>query len=196
MSRIAVPWGDEPVRVILADPGWQLADKLPGKHRGAAKNYRVLPLHEIMRFPLPTLDRDAILFLWRLSSMPQEALDVVRAWGFAPKSEIIWEKLTKTGKPWMGMGRYVRAAHETCLIATRGRFKVDSRSIRSRFSAKVPCDLDGRYTHSAKPAQFYAIVEELAKRGPYCELFARQRRGGWLSYGDELPPEGEPRAQP
>ena len=81
-----------PYVCITADPPWKMGDKLPGKKRGAAKNYRVLTVSEIMRFPLPPIADDAILFLWRLSAMPQEALDVVKAWGFVPKSEIVWEK--------------------------------------------------------------------------------------------------------
>jgi N6-adenosine-specific RNA methylase IME4 len=52
------------------------------------------------------------------------------------------------------MGRTVRGEHEVCLIGTRGRPFVRSRSVRSTFTARV-----GR--HSEKPAEFYAIVESL-----------------------------------
>jgi len=125
--------------------------------------------------------------LWRLSSMPQDALDVVKAWGFVPKSEIVWEKLTKTGKPWFGMGRFVRASHETCIVATRGRFKVASKSVRSRFSARGPVGPDGKYLHSAKPTEFFALVEQLVGDAQKIEMFARKRRPGWCARGNELP---------
>lgn len=92
----------EPFRVVIADPPWKLGDSLPGKTRGAAKQYHCLSLSEIMRFPLPPIADKEILFLWRLSAMPQEALDVIKVWGFRYKSEIVWEKLTKTEKPHMG----------------------------------------------------------------------------------------------
>ena len=177
--------GGEPYTCIVADPPWKLSDKLPGKKRGAARNYRCLTVSEIMRFPLPAIADDAILFLWRLSSMPQEALDVVKAWGFVPKSEIVWEKLTKAGNPWFGMGRYVRAAHETCIVATRGRFKVSSKSVRSRFAAMVPVGPGGKHIHSAKPEEFFALVDQLAT-GQKIEMFARRRRPGWCARGDEL----------
>lgn len=77
-----------------------------------------------------------------------------------------------------GMGRYVRMSHEVCLIATRGKVAVKSRSIRSRFRAPV-----GR--HSEKPGEFYDLVEQLVP-GPYYELFARAPRAGWVCLGDEL----------
>ena len=172
--------------VITADPPWRFRDSLPGKTRGASKQYKCMSVENIMRFPLPPIADDAMLLLWRVSSMVEEAYRVVRAWGFFPKSEIVWEKLTKNGLPYFGMGRYVRASHETCIVATRGRFKVQSKSVRSRFSARVPVDKNGKYIHSAKPHEFFAIVERLAE-GPYCEMFARARRLGWTTLGDKVP---------
>jgi len=166
-------------RVLCADPPWSFGDKLPGKSRGAAKNYRVLSLADICAFPLPPLADDCYLFLWRVASQVEEAYRVVRAWGFVPKSEIVWEKLTAKGKPWFGMGRTVRASHETAIIATRGKPKPLCHSVRSRFAAVAQ-----KRKHSAKPEAFYDLVERLAA-GPYVELFARRQRAGWTCLGDQ-----------
>lgn len=166
-------------RVLCADPPWSFGDKLPGASRGAEKNYRVLTLDEIKRFELPPIADDAYLFMWRVSSQVEEAYEVVRAWGFVPKSEIVWEKLTASGKPWFGMGRHVRASHETAIVAVRGKPKPRSRSVRSRFAAVA-----GR--HSEKPEAFYDLIEQLAE-GPYVELFARRARPGWTCLGDQCP---------
>ncbi len=84
----------------------------------------------------------------------------------------------------LGMGRTVRAEHETCLIATRGRPSVRSRSVRSTFTAPVGA-------HSAKPDSFYSLVEQLC-HGPFAELFARRRRPGWTQHGNQLPEIQEP----
>lgn len=165
-------------RVLCADPPWQLRDKLPGKGRGAEKHYRTMPMPAIANFQLPPLEDDAYLFLWRLASMQEEALFVMRAWGFVPKTEIVWLKRTGTGKRWFGMGRHVRAEHETVIVGVRGRPQRLLRNIRSTFEAKAG-------EHSAKPGAFYDLVETLAP-GPYVELFARHRRRGWTSFGDEL----------
>ena len=167
-----------PFKVICADCPWSFGDKLPGKSRGAEKNYAVMSIEDICNFPLPPIADDAYLFMWRVSSQVEEAYRVVRAWGFVPKSEIIWRKLTSNGNPWFGMGRSVRASHETCIIATRGRPVRKSASVRSVFDASV-----GR--HSAKPEVFYDLVEQLSD-GPYVELFARRQRPGWTCIGLEL----------
>lgn len=172
------------IKTLVADPPWQFDDKLSGKSRGAEKNYSVLSLDEICAF-LKThrvrLADDARLFLWRVASMQEEALKVMRAWGFTPKSEIIWIKKTVGNKRWFGMGRTVRMEHEVCLIGTRGRPPVLNHGIRSCFEAK--------YTrHSGKPEEFFDIVTKLSP-GPYAELFARVARPKWLQIGNELPVE-------
>ena len=167
-------------RVLVADPPWTFGDKLPGGGRGAEKHYDCLSLQEIKGFSLPPLATDAMLLLWRVAAMPAAALQVVHAWGFEPKSELVWVKSTASGAPAMGMGHYVRGSHETCILATRGRFKVRSRAVRSVFEAR-------RGRHSEKPDEFYALVEDLAD-GPYAELFARRRRPGWRCFGKELEP--------
>lgn len=165
-------------KAIVADPPWSFGDMLPGKKRGAAKNYPCMNVAQIGGFDLPELDTDAVLFLWRVAAMQGEALDVVAMWGFQPKTEIVWYKQTKTGRPWFGMGRWTRAAHETCIVATRGKpVRLDA-SIRSVFTAQV-----GR--HSEKPDEFFALVEKLCP-GPYVELFARKARPGWTCYGNEI----------
>lgn len=179
-----------PARVLVADPPWRFGDKLPGDGRGAESHYKTMPMEDICRFELPPIADDAYLFMWRVSSMVEEAYAVVRAWGFVPKSEIVWQKLTKTGKPWFGMGRTVRASHETCIVATKGHPTPVVRNIRSTFSAPVPLNADGTYRHSAKPEAFFDLVEQVAA-GPYFELFARRRRAGWTCFGNQLPTENE-----
>ena len=103
---------------IIADPPWKFGDSLPGNTRGASSQYDCMTVAALKVMPLPVISADAVLFLWRVASMQQEALDVARAWGFVVKSEIVWQKLTTKGKAHFGMGHYVRASHEVCLICT------------------------------------------------------------------------------
>jgi N6-adenosine-specific RNA methylase IME4 len=191
MAYSQVVVGAMSFRVLCADPAWDFEDKLPGNTRGAASNYDVMSVDDICKLDLPPLEDNAILFLWRVSSQVEEAYRVVRAWGFVPKSEIVWEKLTRKGKPHFGMGRYVRGSHESCIVATRGRLKVLSRSIRSRFSAPVgtrPRSAERRagVQHSEKPEFFYREIVEKLSAGPYCELFARKQRDGWTCLGNQV----------
>ncbi len=192
-----------PYRVLAADCPWLFRDALPGETRGASKQYRTMPLEQIMRFPLPPIAADAWLLLWYVTAMVDEARMVCRAWGFMPTgAELVWVKTTQAApfvidplrdvesdqldglatKLAFGMGHTVRNCDERVIIARRGRPKVASRSVRSVFFAPVG-------EHSAKPDRFFAIAEELCGPGPRAELFARRRRPWWDGYGDELPPE-------
>lgn len=175
----------EPARVVVADPPWLFGDQLPGAGRGAVKHYPCLPLRNLVSLSLPPIASDAVLFLWRVSAMPSEALEVCKAWGFEPKSEIVWVK-TKVNEPpdaiasrlAFGMGRQVRMCHESCIIATRGRCPPKSRSTRSVFFAP-------RARHSEKPEAFFDLVEGMHD-GPYLELFARRIRPGWTCVGHDV----------
>lgn len=168
-----------PARVLLADPPWLFGDKLPGKGRGAVKHYPCLDEAALCRFPLPPLADNCMLLLWRVAAMQSEALEVMAAWGFELKSEIVWCKRTVRGKEHFGMGRYVRASHEVCLLGVRGKVAVADRSVRSVFSAMAQ-------EHSRKPDEIYAIAERLIPGGPYVELFARRARAGWTCLGNEV----------
>lgn len=193
-----------PARVIAADPPWPFGDPLPGAGRGAAKNYSLLSIDdlkagrfiggEVIRPDSRAVADDAYLFLWRVAAgghikrltLVEEAYAVARAWGFAPKTELVWRKQTVHGKRHFGMGRHVRMEHETCIIATRGRAAPLARNVRSVFDAPAPSDDAGRAVHSAKPDAFYELVERMCP-GPYVELFARRRRAGWTCVGNEVP---------
>lgn len=173
-------------RVLVADPPWPFEDRLNDSTRGAATQYKsMLTLDDIKRFTLPPLYEVSTLFMWRVAAMQQEALDVIEAWDFELKAELVWKKLTVTGKRHFGMGRHVRMEHEVCLIATSGKPETRDKSIRSIFEAPVVLHKNGRIWHSAKPDAFYQIVERM-KEGPYCELFARRSRSGWDCHGNEV----------
>src|SRR5689334_22518204 len=122
----------QPARVLVADPPWKFGDRLG--RRGAAAHYPLMSAEEICSFELPLVASDAYLLLWRVASMQEEALAVARAWGFVPTAEIVWLKLTRHGKPWFGLGHHTRAAHETCLLATRGKVRPRRHNVRSTFS--------------------------------------------------------------
>lgn len=95
---------------------------------------------------------------------------------------------TGCGTPWFGMGRYTRAAHETVLIAARGRMasEITAHNIRSTLHAPMPWDWKkNRPIHSAKPERFYTHVIEKLAPGPYLELFGRRRRVGWTVLGNQ-----------
>ena len=179
-----------PYKTVVADCPWRFRDALPGSGRGAVKHYKTMTVDELCQLQLPPIDKSAVLLFWRVAAMQQEALTVIRSWGFTPKAELVWVKQTVKGNGLaFGMGHYVRACHETCIVAIRGSIKVAQRNQRSVFFAP-------RGQHSEKPNAFFEIVERLFPT-PRLELFGRQARPGWDVLGDEAPSPTtlEPREQ-
>jgi len=171
-------------QIILADPAWKFSNKKTGgsMKSGAAHQYDVMTLNDLKALPVNEISADnAILVMWYVGAMPQEAIDLVNSWGFTLKNMngFVWNKLTVKGLPFFGMGFYTRAGSESAIIATKGKFKPNSRSIRAVISAVV-----GK--HSEKPNEFRQAIVELCGDVPRLEMFARKAADGWHSWGNEL----------
>ena len=177
-------------RIAVVDPAWKFSDALPGKKRGAEKHYTCLSIDDLKKLEMPEFEDNAIMFLWRVASMQEEAIDLMRAYGFKTKSEIVWVKEKIKPQPIhgpqdlaFGMGRITRGSHEVCLVGTRGKVSslIKDHAVRSVFFAP-------RRKHSQKPKEFYDLVERLTGGvGPYVDIFAREKhREGWDFIGNEV----------
>tara|TARA_Y100001972_G_scaffold67274_1_gene82095 strand:+ start:985 stop:1527 length:543 start_codon:yes stop_codon:yes gene_type:complete len=168
--------------VIYADPPWSFktySDK--GKDRSPEKHYSVMTFKDICNMPVGNIARDnSVLLMWAIDPLLDKAFEVIKAWGFTYKTvAFTWAKLNKT-KPgfFTGLGYWTRGNPEMCLLATKGKPK--------RLSKSVPqLVVDKRREHSRKPDIMYQHIENLLE-GPYIELFARQKRNGWDSWGNEV----------
>ena len=105
----------------------------------------------------------------------------MEAWGFELKTMtgFTWVKWTKSVKPWFGMGFYTRAGSENCLIAIKGRPKIQSHGVRSVIHAPVE-------SHSKKPGIVRERIVQLIGDVPRVELFARENVPGWAAFGLEV----------
>lgn len=169
-------------RTIYADPpwGWSSWSK-KGEGRSASNHYRTMTLKEIAALPISDLaEDDAVLLLWSINSMLPQALEVMQAWSFTFKSvAFTWAKRSKTDRFWhIGCGYWSRQNTEQVLLGTRGKPKRLARDVRQLVVAPVR-------EHSRKPNEVAESIERLVA-GPYLELFARERRPGWASFGDEV----------
>jgi N6-adenosine-specific RNA methylase IME4 len=168
--------------VIVADPPWDFKNYSPaGTAKGADPHYSVMSLEAIKALPVGLLARgDCLLLLWTCgwAIATGQAQEVARAWGFIPQSEMVWRKLTASGKPRMGTGYRVRTLHEPILVATIGH----------PTHKPLPSLFDGiAREHSRKPDEFYGIVTEHTPAAlRRADLFARETRPGFDGWGNEV----------
>lgn len=177
--------------IIYADPPWDFKNKKTGGSMvsGAASQYKTMKVYDICRLPVDTIAADdCVLLIWWVATQPLEALKVMEAWGFKLKTMkgFEWVKRTKNWKLDFGMGFSTRAGSESCLIAHRGKPKRVSAGVRAVVEARHPTKPSGKILHSAKPSIFADEIVKLYGDIPRIELFARDKKDGWDSWGDEL----------
>jgi N6-adenosine-specific RNA methylase IME4 len=173
-----------PFYTILADPPWQFDNrtgKVAPEHKRLAR-YGTLRLPDIMKMPVAELTGDsAHLYLWVPNAMLPEGLEVMRAWGFNYKSNIVWHKVRKDGGPdGRGVGFYFRNTTELILFGIRGK---NARTLAPG-RRQVNIIKTQKREHSRKPDELYDLIESCSP-GPYLELFARGPRKGWIVWGDQ-----------
>ena len=181
---------------VVADPPWkynspgQIGKTLahrPNRDDGLSKHgagsvarYGSMSFDELKTLCVKdVVATDAHLYLWTTNGFMEPAYSLARAWGFSPKTIVTWTKIRQVdGQPSMKMGYYYRGATEHCLFCVRG-------SLRLCGPAHSTAILQPRTSHSVKPEYFYSMVEQQSP-GPYLELFARRKRNGWDTFGNEI----------
>src|SRR5690606_24780106 len=168
---------------ILADPPWQFQNrtgKVAPEHRRLLR-YPTMELKEIMELPVSKLAAArSHLYLWVPNALLQEGLQVMEAWGFTYKSNLVWYKIRKDGGPdGRGVGFYFRNVTELILFGVKG-------SMRTLSPGRTQVNIlsSRKREHSRKPDEIYDLVEACSP-GPYLELFARFKRDGWAQWGNE-----------
>ena len=141
-----------------------------------------MELDEIMTLPVAEDAADpAHLYLWVPNALLPEGLAVMKAWGFAYKSNIVWHKVRKDGgSDGRGVGFYFRNVTELCLFGVRGK------NARTLAPGRRQVNLLGtrKREHSRKPDEIYDVIEACSA-GPRLELVARGSREGWTGWGNQ-----------
>ena len=168
---------------VLADPPWQFQNrtgKMAPEHKRLLR-YPTMELQEIKDLPVASFTAaKSHLYLWVPNALLAEGLEVMKAWGFTYKSNLVWYKIRKDGGPdGRGVGFYFRNVTELILFGTKGQM----RTLQPARS-KVNILSTQKREHSRKPDELYDLIEECSP-GPYLELFARFRRPGWNQWGNE-----------
>lgn len=159
--------------IIYADPPWKYEHSVSAS-RDIENQYPTMELAEICAIDVPAAD-NCILFLWATNPKLEEAMAVIKAWGFEYRTNMVWVKDK------IGMGYYVRQQHELLLIAKRGTPPMALEE--NRPSSVLQAVRSSK--HSKKPDEVYALIEKMFPKRTYVELFARQARQGWEGWKND-----------
>lgn len=176
---------------IMADPPWQFVNrtgKMAPEHK-RLNRYGTMDLAAIKALPVAdAAAATAHLYLWVPNALLPEGLEVMKAWGFNYKSNIIWHKIRKDGgSDGRGVGFYFRNVTEIILFGVRGK------NARTLAPGRTQVNYVGtrKREHSRKPDEQYPLIESCSP-GPYLEMFGRGVRKGWSTWGNQADEAYEP----
>lgn len=183
--------GGKKYKTIYADPPWQFQNrtgKVAPEHKRLTR-YGTMKLEEIKQLPvLDVAAEKCHLYLWVPNALLPQGLEVMKAWGFEYKTNIIWEKVRKDGMPdGRGVGFYFRNVTEILLFGIKG----DKNRTLDAGRSQVNLIRSIKREHSRKPDEFITLIESCSS-APYLELFARGSREGWDMWGNQATEDYEP----
>ena len=175
-------------KTIISDPPWKY-----GKWGKASKPafeghipkesnipYETMSVDEIKALNVANLaDENCELYLWTTQKYLPDALEVLKAWGFKYCQTLTWCK-TPMGT---GQGGVYCPTTEFLILGRKGKMpkvkRIDSTwwNVKRFYSA-------GK-NHSKKPEFFQDLIETVSE-SPRLEMFARRKREGWDSWGNEV----------
>lgn len=176
---------------IYADPPWRFQNRT-GKVAPENKKlnrYETMDLEAIKAMPVSEISASkSHLYLWVPNALLPDGLEVMKAWGFEYKGNIVWEKVRKDGQPdGRGVGFYFRNVTEILLFGIKG----DNNRTLAPARSQVNLIRTMKREHSRKPDEIIPIIEACSP-GPFIELFARGDREGWAMWGNQADASYEP----
>lgn len=178
-------------KIIYADPPWSYNDKMSGHSFSLDHEYQTQGKEWIKNLNVRGIaDKNCVLFIWAVSPLLPEALEVIESWGFKYKTvAFCWSKRTKSNLPVHNLGRWTMGNVELCLLATKGKPKRVVKNVKQLV-------VELRQNHSKKPDQVRERIVEVMGDLLRIELFARNRGcknlfgenelDGWDAWGNEV----------
>ena len=170
-------------KIIYADPPWKYV-KLNFYDKKGVNNkvYDRMELEDICKLNVNDIaDKDSLLFMWTTAPFLQKAFKVIEDWGFKYVTmAFVWVKTYSNGNSITGMGRYTRSSTEYVLLAKKGKGVIRK---GTNVHQLIKSNLE---KHSKKPDEIRERIKELCGDIPKVELFAREKKGGWDVWGNEV----------
>lgn len=140
--------------------------------------------------------KDSVLWLWTTSSLLQNGMRIMEAWGFKYVTMIVWAKhRSNTTKG------AVRPKHELILVGKMrcedntelgedqdivlvGKHGTGLGAPKNRIESVIELPVQ-KLVHSQKPEEFAEAAGKLYPTQAKLELFARRQRTGWTTWGNQ-----------
>ena len=160
-------------QTIVIDPAWDYSEEGDNDQFGRGRpDYCLMPIEEIEALPVDRIsDKNCHLYIWVTNRSLPKSFRLMDKWGFRYVTCLTWIK------PHYGVGNYFRGQTEHVLFGVKGSQPLKRHDVGTWFEAPRG------ERHSAKPDEFYRLVESCSY-APYIDIFGRKEREGWSVWGE------------
>lgn len=180
-----IQFPDKKYSIIYTDPPW---NQNKGNKRSCRPNqgkqldYPTLSLEQIKEihksFFKQTNEKHNI-FVWTIDKFLFDTEHMMKDLGYVLHARIIWDKENGIAPAFT-----IRFQHEYLLwFYKKGNMLKPIDSMRGKYSTILR---ENSTKHSKKPECAYEMIENMFLDSSKIELFARNKRPGWDSWGDEV----------
>nr|DAL02045.1 MAG TPA: N6 adenosine methyltransferase subunit [Caudoviricetes sp.] len=172
--------------IIYTDPPWQQKKGNTRKCRpnqGKELDYKTMSLGDIKELHKQILMNNTAekhnVFMWTIDKFLPQTEKFMQELGYELHARIIWDKENGIAPAFT-----VRYSHEYLLwFYKKGKILMPIKEYRGKYTTVLR---ERSTTHSKKPEIAYKMIEDMFPNCSKVELFARNTRKGWDSFGDEI----------
>lgn len=171
--------------IIYSDPPWPQTKGNLRKSRpnqGKDLDYETLPFGECFYLQDLFFDKASEqhnVFMWAIDKFLFETEMEMAKRGYRLHARIVWDKGNGIAPAFT-----VRYSHEYLLWFYKpGHMLMPRKECRGKYTTVLR---EPSTYHSHKPICAYEMLEDMFPNAEKIELFARNRRHGWISWGDEI----------
>lgn len=185
MSIINIYECSDKFTIIYSDPPWKqnkggLRKARPNQTRELDYDTMDLEsiknLHEMVFNNL--CEENHVVFMWTIDKYLHHTEQMMKELGYKLHARFIWDKTNGVAPAFT-----IRYSHEYLLWFYKPKLLQIDKEMRGKFTTVFR---EQATRHSKKPIYAYEMIEALYPNEKKLELFARNTRDGWSSFGNEL----------
>ena len=171
--------------LIYTDPPWSQTKGNKRKCRpnqGKELDYQTMTLDKIMDYQKKAYemaDDNCNIFMWTIDKFLLPTEEEMKKQGYILHARIIWDKTNGIAPAFT-----VRFSHEYLLwFYKKGHILMPCKETRGKYTTVIR---EQSSKHSKKPLCAYEMLEDMFPTCNKLEMYARECRDGWDSFGNEL----------
>ena len=171
--------------VIYTDPPWKQTKgglRKARPNQGKELDYPTLSMKDIEEIHKQAIDlcnEKHNIFMWTIDKYLHETERMMKKIGYELHARLIWDKTNGIAPAFT-----IRYSHEYLLwFYKKGNMLKPSKETRGKYTTVLR---EQATRHSKKPIIAYEMIEDMFPNASKLEMFARNTRDGWDSWGNEV----------